>query len=130
MDDSTGRSLGGTGNTNCGNVENSYNKTWNNCTIISPSERKREILEWLSSLSSQGNQQDKRHQNVRHSRIDGIGDWLLETDEFLRWQNYEDGSVNPTLFCCGDPGVGKTYLRWEQINLGKGCVLLTRISAL
>ena len=102
----------GIGNINCGNAENSYNNTWNNYTTASSSDRKREILEWLSSLEPQGDQQGKRHQDVRHSRVDGIGDWLLETDEFLRWRDCEDGSVNPTLFCCGDPGVGKTYLRY------------------
>jgi len=116
MGRSGGRSLSWAGNINCGNVENSYNNIWNYCTIGSPSgvDRKREILEWLSSLESQGNQQDKRHQDVRHSRVDGIGDWVLETDKFLKWRDCEDGSVNRTLFCCGGPGVGKTYLRWGQ----------------
>jgi len=111
MSDSTSRHLSGAGNTNCGNVEKSYNSTWNNCTITSPLERKREISEWLSSLESQGGQQDKRHQGVLDGRIDGIGDWLLQADEFLKWRDCEDGSVNRTLFCCGGPGVGKTYLR-------------------
>lgn len=97
-----------TGNINCGNVVNSYNYT-----VVPPSDRKREILEWLSSLESRGSHQDKRHQDFRHSRVDGIGDWLLETKEFLKWRDCEDGSVNPTLLCCGGPGVGKTYLRQE-----------------
>ena len=113
MGDSTGQNLSRAGYINCGNVEGSYN-TLNSYTIISPispSDRKREILEWLSSLEPQGGQQDKRHQDVRHSRVGGIGDWVLETDEFLKWRDCEDESVNPTLFCCGGPGAGKTYLR-------------------
>lgn len=112
MSNSKSGNSSGTGNTNCGNVENSYNQTLNDCTIIlSTSDRKRGILEWLSSLELQGTQQDRGHQDVRHRRLDGIGDWVLETEEFLKWQDPGDGSANPTLFCCGDPGVGKTYLR-------------------
>jgi len=102
----------GTGNTNCGNVKNSYNHNiWNNYTIASLSDRKRGIPGWLASLDAQGNQQDKRHQDIRHSRVDGVGDWLLGAGQFLEWRDSEDGSVNRILFCCGDPGVGKTYLR-------------------
>jgi len=112
MGDSTNRSLSRNGNTNCGNAENSYNNTWNNCTIATQSDRKREILEWLSSLESQGNKADKRHHDVCHDRVDGIGDWVLETEQFLKWRDCEDGSVNRTLFCCGGPGVGKTNLRY------------------
>jgi len=111
MDDSTSGNLRGTGDTNCGNVENSYNNVWNNYPIESSSERKLKILKWLSPPESQGKQQDKRHQDVSRSRVDGIGDWVLETDEFLKWRDGEDGSVNPILFCCGGPGAGKTYLR-------------------
>jgi len=110
MGDSTNRSLSGTGNTKCRDIENSYD-TWNNYTITLPSDRKREILEWLSPLEPQGGQQDKRHQDVLHNRIGGIGDWLLETDEFLKWRDCEDGSVNRAFFCSGGPGVGKTYLK-------------------
>jgi len=110
MGDSTSRNFAGTGHTNCGNVK-SYNNTWNNYTISSPSDRKRSILEWLSSLESQGGQQDRGHEDVRHRRLDGIADWVLETEEFLKWRDCEDRFVNPTLFCCGGPGVGKTYLR-------------------
>jgi len=109
--DSTNGNSSGTGNTNCGNIINSYNNTWNNCLIATASDRKREILRWLSPLEWQGNQPEKRHQDVCHDRVDGIGDWVLESDQFLKWRDCEDGSVNRTLFCRGDPGAGKTYLR-------------------
>lgn len=112
MGDSTSRNLFGTGNISGGNVENSHTNTLNIYTRASPSDKKREVLEWLSSLGSLGVQQDKRHADVRHTRIGGIGDWLLETNEFSKWRDCEDEPVDPIIFCCGGPGVGKTYLRW------------------
>ena len=74
MGGSTSGNFFGTGNSGCGNVDNSYNKILNIYPGAPPSDREREILEWLSSLESQGGQQDKRHQDVRHNRVDGIGD--------------------------------------------------------
>ena len=65
-----------------------------------------EILQWLSTLEP-----EKRHQDLRISRLEGVGNWLLETDEFWEWGNREDASSQAVLFCHGDPGVGKTYMR-------------------
>ena len=50
-------------------------------------------------------------QGVRTSRLDGIGNWTLETNEFRKWSGKENGSVEPVLFSYENPGVGKTYLR-------------------
>ena len=44
----------------------------------------------------------------------GVGDWVLQTDEFVNWHTGEDGVISPVLFCYGDPGVGKTHLRYEK----------------
>ena len=96
-------------NQNVGNVTDSYNNVWNNCEI---SNEKREILEWLSPMAPR-----QRHQAVRDRRMEGIGTWLLRTDEFKEWNTGEDQAVNPVLFCYGDPGVGKTYLRCVNIAL-------------
>ena len=93
-------------NTNCGNVSGSYNNTWNNCDISVTDER-RHILEWLSPLAPR-----IRHQEVRRLQMEGVGDWLLRTEEFIDWNSGEDGVVNPVLFCYGDPGVGKTHIRY------------------
>lgn len=66
-----------------------------------------EILQWLSTLES-----EKRHQDLRINRLEGVGNWLLETDEFREWGNKQDASLQAVLFCHGHPGVGKTHIRW------------------
>jgi len=71
-------------------------------------DEKRAVLEWLSPLEPR-----ERHQAIGMDRIPGVGDWLLDTNEFTRWNRSVDGTANPVLFCYGDPGVGKTYLRYE-----------------
>ena len=47
--------------------------------------------------------------------MDGIGAWLLETTEFRQWHiaSREDEANYATLFCDGNPGVGKTYIMYE-----------------
>jgi len=96
-------------NRNVGNVTDSYNNVWNNCEIL---DEKRQILEWLSPMASR-----ERHQAVSDGRMDGVGTWLLRTNEFEKWHTSEDQAVNPVLFCHGDPGVGKTYLRCVKVAL-------------
>ena len=71
-----------------------------------PDAETHQILQWLSPLEPQ-----QRHQGVRTDRLDGVGNWVLETSEFRKWYDAEDGCVEPVLFCYGNPGVGKTYLR-------------------
>jgi len=65
-----------------------------------------QILRWLSPLEPRN-----RHQDVRTNRFEGVGDWLLETGEFREWRGGEGGAEKAMLFCSGNPGVGKTYLR-------------------
>jgi len=95
-------------NTNIGNVTGSYKNVWNN--EISMSDEKRQILEWLSPRPLR-----ERHRAVSEGRMDGVGDWLLQTSEFERWHISEDPAIHPVLFCYGDPGVGKTYLRYVKV---------------
>jgi len=64
------------------------------------------IMQWLSPLDPKG-----RHRDVRMDRLDGVGSWLLETNEFREWRSNEGGADKAVLFCYGDPGAGKTYLR-------------------
>jgi len=90
----------GDNNANCGNTMGSYNKT------IYKSDEDAQIMRWLSPLES-----SNRHQGVRTDRFDGVGDWLLETWEFREWRGSDGGADKAVLFCSGNPGVGKTYLR-------------------
>ena len=93
-------------NSNCGNVTDSYKNVWNNCDI-SIADEKRAILEWLSPLEPR-----ERHQAIGMDRVPGVGEWLLHTSEFIQWNQGHDRSAKPVLFCYGDPGVGKTFLRY------------------
>jgi len=66
------------------------------------------ILAWLSPLDPK-----LRHQDIQDRRVENVGEWLLQTKEFRSWQagGVEGGSGDAVLFCYGDPGVGKTYIR-------------------
>jgi len=75
-----------------------------NCTV--PYDESK-VLAWLSPLEPWA-----RHRDIRAQRVDSIGAWLLETSEFRSRHNgsSEDGSNHATLFCHGNPGVGKSYI--------------------
>jgi len=94
----------GDNNSGAGNISDSFNN--NNTFIVNSADEKSELLQWLSPLASQD-----RHQDVRAGRFDGVGDWLLHTNEFREWRGSEAGAGRAVLFCSGEPGVGKTYLR-------------------
>jgi len=87
-------------NTESGNFRDCFNNKFYG------SDEDAQIRSWLSPLEP-----DNRHQTVRTDRVDGIGGWLLETREFREWRGGEGGADNAVLFCSGNPGVGKTYLR-------------------
>ena len=66
------------------------------------------ILAWLSPLEP-----NLGHQSIRERRVEKVGEWLLETHEFGSWHASSggDGSDSAVLFCYGDQGVGKTFIR-------------------
>ena len=65
------------------------------------------ILAWLSPLDPK-----LRHQDIRDRRVENVGEWLLQTNEFKSWRaSSEGGESDNVLFCYGDPGVGKTFIR-------------------
>ena len=92
-------------NTNVGNVSNSYNTI--NVGVDQESLR---IKSWLSPLEP-----EIRHRDVSNCRLDDIGDWVLERNEFESWCGSQDGLGDPTLLCYGGQGVGKTFIRYNKI---------------
>ena len=95
----------GYSNTNVGNVSNSYNTI--NVRVDGESLS---IQAWLSPLEP-----DRRHRDVSNRRFDGVGDWVLQRNEFGSWCGNQDGSEDPTLLCYGGQGVGKTFIRYYAI---------------
>ena len=93
-------------NSNCFNTSNTnYVNVWSNCTVV---DDRSQLLTWLSPLEPR-----LRHRDIQERRVDNVGEWLMQTEEFKRWY---DGSCegegnNAVLFCYGDPGVGKTFIR-------------------
>jgi len=90
-----------------GDGENAHRSNMNGTSNhINKSDEYEQIMHWLSPLEPRS-----RHQDVRTERLDGVGYWLLETSQFRQWSGGEGGAGKAVLFCFGDPGVGKTYLR-------------------
>ena len=75
----------------------------NNFTVT---DDRSNILAWLSPLDPK-----LHHQDIQDRRVEDIGEWLLQTEEFRSWHagNGRGESNNTVLFCYGDPGAGKTY---------------------
>ena len=86
---------------------NSFNNTnvWNTYTVA---DERSEILAWLSPLEPQ-----RRHHDIKTRRVDEVGDWLLQTEEYRSWVGgiHMGESDGAALFCYGGPGVGKTFIR-------------------
>jgi len=92
----------GDGNAQSGNITGSFNTFYK-------SDEDAQIMRWLSPLEP-----NNRHQGVRNDRFDGVGDWLLETREWRERRGSEGGADKGILFCSGNPGVGKTYMRYSK----------------
>ena len=84
---------------------NSLNTTVNNLTVV---DDRSDILTWLSPLDPK-----LRHHDIRDRRVEDVGKWVLQTEEFKNWYASGGGgeSDNAVLFCYGHPGVGKTFIR-------------------
>ena len=73
-----------------------------------------QLLTWLSPLSP-----SLRHWDIQEHRVNEVGEWLFKTEEFRRWYvGSERGEgEKAVLFCYGDPGVGKTFIRYQGFIL-------------
>jgi len=88
------------------NSLNNNNHSFNtNVTVI---DDRAKILTWLSPLEPR-----LRHSDLESRRVRNVGDWVPQTEEFRSWKSRadKDGSQKATIFCSGNPGVGKTYIR-------------------
>jgi len=79
-----------------------------NVNNVGIADERAEILSWLSPLDPW-----IRHRGIKDARVEHVGDWLFQTEEYRSWFEGTRGKEcdNSALFCYGDPGVGKTYLR-------------------
>ena len=86
------------------NNYNSFNTTNINPTVA---DDRPNILAWLSPLDPK-----IRHQDIRDGRVENVGEWVLQTEEFRSWYagSERDESDKAVLFFYGNPGVGKTYI--------------------
>ena len=84
---------------------NSFNMSHTAISVTVTDDRSN-ILAWLSPLDPKS-----RHQDIQERRVENIGEWLLQTEEFRSWYAGSGGdeSDKGVLFCYGNPGVGKTY---------------------
>jgi len=92
------------GHYNYFNSTKSSANTWDGYAVAGESSG---VLAWLSSLEPR-----IRHKQVQSCRVPNVGDWLLNTEVFRSWSDvsHRDTSNDATLFCYGDPGVGKTCI--------------------
>ena len=88
-------------------LSNNYN-SFNTNINFNTTDDQPNILAWLSPLDPK-----LRHQDIRDRRVEDVGEWILQTEEFRSWYagDEEGESDNAVLFCYGNPGVGKTYIR-------------------
>jgi len=88
---------------------------WDSDTIT---DDRSQLLAWLSPLNP-----GSRHWDIQEHRANGVWEWLLETEEFKRWYagSGRGEGERAVLFCYGDPGVGKTFMRYvaQDLSLGR-----------
>ena len=66
------------------------------------------LLNWVWPLDS-----GLRHWDIQERRVANVGEWVMGNEEFKRWCRLDGRSEDnkAVLFCYGNPGVGKTFIR-------------------
>ena len=84
--------------------------SFNTVNNVNAADERSNILAWLSPLEPR-----LQHKDIQDRRVKNIGEWVLETEAFKSWYagSGENESDNAVLFCYGDPGVGKTFIRYQ-----------------
>jgi len=99
--------------TNCQNTTNSHNTTNNHnvSNYYTVGDDLALLLTWLSPLDP-----GLRHSDIQERRVGNVGEWLMGTEEFKRWCRLDGRSEDDkaVLFCYGNPGVGKTFIRYNN----------------
>jgi len=101
-------------NINCFNNTNSNNTNYSNTNSFNVqnnyvvADDRSPLLTWLSPLEPK-----LRHRDIQERRVDNVGEWLLQTEEFRIWHDRSDEGRGDkaVLLCYGGPGVGKTFIR-------------------
>ncbi len=65
-------------------------------------DQRREVLHWLSTIPC-----ESQHQEAYKRVLRGTGSWLLEHQEFLKWQKSSSSEI---FWCHGIPGAGKSAM--------------------
>ena len=105
------------GNVNWFNALTNYNNIF--YINAGPDTERRRIIQWVSSLEPQ-----ERHEGVQTDRLDSVGNWVLETNEFKKWCCAEDDWVELVLFCYGKSGGGENVSqvgRLPPVGRGRQC---------
>jgi len=95
------------------NNVNSFNTVNLESNRTSANDRS-QILNWLSELHPRS-----RHEEIQDQRVEGVGEWVLQTEEFRRWNGGGEGdaSVNAVLFCYGGPEAGQVLKTHDVSSL-------------
>ncbi|CCX07110.1 Similar to hypothetical protein AOR_1_932164 [Aspergillus oryzae RIB40]; acc. no. XP_003189429 [Pyronema omphalodes CBS 100304] len=65
------------------------------------------LLQWISP-----SEPNKRHDDIKHRRMDNTGDCFLKDEKFEKWYDIQglEKDSSPLFVCSGIPGAGKSVM--------------------